>query len=75
MNRTTRDRLDDFYDDDDEEFMDAFEDEPSVLGRGRRKERPAGTYREETPKKEPVKQNVHRDDEDDDIELIDLNDL
>lgn len=75
VNRTTRDRLDDFYDDDDDEFMDTFEDEPSVLGRGRRKERPAGTYREETSKKEPVKQNVHRDDEDDDIELIDLNDL
>ena len=75
VKRTTMDRLDDFYDDDDEEFMDAFEDEPSVLGRGRRKEKPARTYREETPKKEPVKQNVHRDDEDDDIELIDLNDL
>lgn len=67
VRRTAAERTENFYEDDDEDIMDEFEENPSVLGNRNRKK--------EVLKKELKKPEIHPKDDDDDIEFLDLNDL
>ncbi len=66
----------DFYDDDDEDFMEEFEDTPTLLSRKpRQKAQPARPSVQEPPRPVAKQPENKLPDNDDDIEFLDLNDL
>lgn len=68
----------DFYEGDDEDVIDEFEEEPSVLGRSRRpkkKEKTVKTRKSESADQTPARPAVPIQDDDDDLEFLDLDDF